>query len=68
MVAKVDINNLSEHTATVAPITMGLRYYFLDYPEEDFFRPYISGAMEILIGTESSVEILSVGTHVASAT
>ena len=67
MAAQVDINELSEHTATVAPITMGMKYYFLNYPQEDFFRPFISGAMQIAIGSESSVEILSVGTHVESA-
>ncbi|MFC2134847.1 hypothetical protein ACFLR4_00585 [Bacteroidota bacterium] len=67
MAAQVEINELSEHTATVAPITMGMKYYFLDYPEEDFFRPFISGAMQIAIGSETSVEILSVGTHVESA-
>jgi hypothetical protein len=56
-----------EHTSTVVPIMMGMKYYFVQLPQSTFVRPYLSGSMGILFGTESSLEILSVKEHTESA-
>jgi hypothetical protein len=67
MVPKVSINTLSNHTCVLSPIAMGLKYYLTPELEDNTFQPYIAGGMEILVGSESSVEILSVGSHTESA-
>lgn len=56
-----------EHTSTVVPVMMGMKYYFNQIFPGNHFRPYISGSMGILFGTESSVELLSVAEHTESA-
>ncbi|MDH3267536.1 MAG: outer membrane beta-barrel protein [Ignavibacteria bacterium] len=67
MAAKVEAWAFHEHTSTVVPVMMGMKYYFAQPPQNNFFRPYVSGSMGLLIGTESSVEILSVKEHTESA-
>jgi len=67
MAAKVEAWAFHEHTSTVVPVMMGMKYYFLQLSQSNPFRPYLSGSMGILFGTESSVEILSVKEHTESA-
>jgi len=67
MAAKVEAWAFHEHISTVIPVMMGKKYYFVRPPQNNFVRPYVSGSMGILIGTESSIEFLSVEEHTESA-
>jgi hypothetical protein len=67
MAAKVEAWAFHEHTSTVVPVMMGMKYYFVQLSQSNPFRPYLFGSMGILFGTESSVEILSVEEHTESA-
>jgi hypothetical protein len=67
MAARVEAWTFHEHTSTVVPVMMGMKYYFVQSSQSNPFRPYLSGSMGILFGTESSVEFLSVKEHTESA-
>jgi len=67
MNTEVRVENLSTYTSTVIPIMMGMKYYFIDYSIQNPFRPYVSGSIGGLFGTESAVEILNVRTHTETA-
>ncbi|MGB5849261.1 MAG: hypothetical protein WBH40_12280 [Ignavibacteriaceae bacterium] len=67
MNTEVRVENLSTYTSTVIPIMMGMKYYIIDYYTDNPFRPYVSGSIGGLFGTESAVEILNVRTHTETA-
>jgi hypothetical protein len=67
MAVEVRVRTFHEHTSTVLPIMIGMKYYFAQLFQNKFIRPYVSGSMGILFGTESSLEILSVEEHTESA-
>jgi len=67
MTPKVNIDNISEHTSTIGSILVGMKYFPFKSIQDETFRPYLGGGMQMLIGTESSVEILNVGSHTESA-
>jgi len=67
MATEVKVRTLSNYTSTVVPIMMGMKYFFIGSSEEGLFRPYLSGSMGVLFGTESNVEVLSVQSHTESA-
>ena len=67
MTPKVIVDNISERTSTIGLIMMGMKYFPFKSIQDETFRPYLSGGMQMLIGTESSVEILNVGSHTESA-
>lgn len=62
MSAEVNVETFSSYTSTVAPIMMGLKYFFLDYDMNNALRPYVAGSFGMLIGTESGVKFPSIGT------
>ncbi len=62
MSAEVNVETFSSYTSTVAPVMMGLKYFFLDYDEYNALRPYLSGSFGMLIGTESGIKFPSIGT------
>ena len=64
---EVKVRTLSTYTSTVAPLMMGMKYYFTEFSKDIPFRPYFSGSVGILVGTESSEEILSIKEHMESA-
>ncbi|UCH66818.1 MAG: hypothetical protein JSW63_06775 [Ignavibacterium sp.] len=67
MAVEVKVWTFHEHTSTVLPIMIGMKYYFTQLFQNKYIRPYITGSMGILFGTESSVEILLVEEHTESA-
>jgi hypothetical protein len=67
MNTEVRVYNFSTYTSTVIPIMMGMKYYFIDYSVDNPFRPYISGSIGGLFGTESAAGILNVYTHTETA-
>ena len=67
MESKVKIRTLSNYTSTLVPIMMGLKYFFTGASGDGFLRPYLSGSTGILIGTESAVTVLSIGSHSETA-
>ena len=67
MTPEVKVDNISERTSTIGLFIMGMKYFPFKSIQDETFRPYLSGAMQMLIGTESSVEILNVGSHTESA-
>jgi hypothetical protein len=64
---EVRVENLSNYVSTVIPIMMGMKYYLMDFSGNNPFRPYISGSIGGLFGTESATGILRVHTHTESA-
>ena len=64
---EVKVNDFSNYTSSIVTFKMGMRYFFINDQSELFFRPYITGGMVMLVGTESEVDILNVGTHTESA-
>jgi hypothetical protein len=64
---EVKVENFSTYTSTVVPIMMGMRYYFMQYSTDNPFRPFAGVSIGGLIGTETGVEILNVGTHTETA-
>jgi len=67
MNTEVKVKTLSTYTSTVIPIMMGMKYFFVDSPGSNLFRPYISGSIGGLFGTESATGILNVYTHTETA-
>ncbi len=67
MNTEVRVENFSTYTSTVIPIMMGMKYYFIDYSVDNPFRPYISGSIGGLFGSESATGILNVYTHTETA-
>ena len=67
LTSEVKVENLSNYTSSVIPILMGMKYYFATSDENTPFRPYISGSMGALIGTESATGVRGVYTHTESA-
>jgi hypothetical protein len=67
MNTEVRVHNFSTYTSTVIPIMMGMKYYFIDYSVDNPFRPYISGSIGGLFGSESATGILNVYTHTETA-
>lgn len=67
MTPKVSVDNISEHTSTIGSIIMGMKYFPFKSIQDETFRPYLSGGMQMLIGTENNVEILNVESHTESA-
>ncbi len=67
MNTEVRVQNFSTYTSTVIPIMMGMNYYFVNSPENSLFRPYISGSIGGLFGTESATGILNVYTYTETA-
>ncbi len=67
MNTEVRVQNFSTYTSTVIPIMMGMKYYFIDYSVGNPFRPYISGSIGGLFGSESATGILNVYTHTETA-
>ena len=63
MNTEVKVQNFSTYTSTVIPIMMGMKYFFVDSPENNTFRPYISGSIGGLFGTESATGILNIYSH-----
>ncbi|NNG25970.1 MAG: hypothetical protein HKM87_00475 [Ignavibacteriaceae bacterium] len=63
MNTEVKVQNFSTYTSTVIPIMMGMKYFFADSPESSPFRPYISGSIGGLFGTESATGILNIYSH-----
>jgi len=66
LTSNLNIKTLSTHTSTLVPIMTGLKYYFLNLSEDNPIRPYLFGSGGILIGTESSVKLISIETHTES--
>ena len=64
---EVKVENFSTYTSTVVPVMMGMRYYFMEYSTNNPFRPFAGVSIGGLIGTETGVEILNVGTHTETA-
>ncbi|MBU2491462.1 MAG: outer membrane beta-barrel protein [Bacteroidetes bacterium] len=64
---EVTVNTFSNYSSTIVTAMMGVKYFILQYPGENFLRPYVTGGMQMLIGTESEVEILNIGTHTESS-
>jgi hypothetical protein len=64
---EVKVENFSTYTSTVVPIMMGMKYYFIEYSLNNPFRPFVGVSIGGLIGTETGVEILNVGTHTETA-
>jgi hypothetical protein len=60
---EVRVENFSNYTSTVIPIMMGMNYYFTEFSWNNPFRPYITGSIGGLFGTESAVGISKVRTH-----
>ena len=67
MEVQVEAWALHEYTSTVAPVMMGMKYYFNPSSKVVLFRPYVAGSIGILIGSESSVRFMSVREHNESA-
>ena len=67
MAVEVKVSAFHQHTSTVVPVMMGMKYYFAQPSQSNPLRPYVSGSMGILLGSESAVEILSVKAHTESA-
>lgn len=67
MSPKVSVDNISEHTSTIGSIMMGMKYFPFKSIQDNTFRPYLSLGMQMLIGTESNVEILNIESHTESA-
>ena len=67
MTPKVSVDNISEHTSTVGSIIVGMKYFPFKSIQDETIRPYLGSGMQMLLGTESSVEILNVGSHTESA-
>ncbi|MCW8809734.1 MAG: hypothetical protein OQK64_02125 [Ignavibacteriaceae bacterium] len=67
MTPKVSVDNISEHSSTIGSLMMGMKYFPFKSINDDTFRPYLSCGMQMLIGTESNVEILNVESHTESA-
>jgi hypothetical protein len=63
MAAEVNVETFSNYTSTVAPVMMGLKYYFLSIDSNSALRPYLSGSFGVLLGMESGVKAFSVGTR-----
>lgn len=61
--AKVSVKTLSNYTSTIAPIMMGAKYFLIQNNDDQTLRPYISGMIGMLHGSESSVKILSINNH-----
>lgn len=64
---EVRVENLSNYVSTVAPVMMGMKYYFMNLPESSTFRPYLMGAIGGLFGTESATGLIGVRTHTETA-
>ena len=67
MTSKVSVDNISESASTIGSIVVGMKYFPIKSLQDETFRPYLAGGMQMLIGTESSVEILNVESHTESA-
>jgi hypothetical protein len=67
MNTEVKVKTLSTYTSNVIPIMMGMKYFFIDSPDNNPFRPYISGSIGGLFGSESATGILNVYTHTETA-
>ena len=64
---EVRVENLSNYVSTVAPVMMGMKYYFMNLPENSTFRPYLMGSVGGLFGTESATGLIGVRTHTETA-
>jgi hypothetical protein len=64
---EVKVENFSTYTSTVIPIMMGMKYYLMDYSMNNPFRPFVGVSIGGLIGTETGVEMINVGTHTETA-
>lgn len=67
MSTEVKVQNLSTYTSTIIPILMGMKYFFMDSHENNIFKPYLSGSIGALFGTETSAGILNAHTHTETA-
>ena len=67
MASEVRVETFSSYTSTVIPIMMGMKYYFADVDKNNTLRPYLSGSLGTIIGTETGVDILYAGTHTENA-
>jgi hypothetical protein len=67
MASAVRVETFSSYTSTVIPIMMGMKYYFAEVDKNNTLRPYLSGSMGTIIGTEAGVDILYAGTHTENA-
>ncbi|MGD8307088.1 MAG: hypothetical protein PVF17_10565 [Ignavibacteria bacterium] len=65
--SEVRVENLSNYTSSVIPIMIGMKYYFSATVDNTPFRPYISGSIGALIGSESATGIRGVHVHTESA-
>lgn len=67
MSSEVSVENLSDYVSTVVPVMMGMKYYFANLPVNSTFRPYLSGSIGGLFGTESATGVFRVYTHTETA-
>jgi hypothetical protein len=63
MASSVNVEIFSSYTSTVAPVMMGIKYYFLGLDSNNALRPYLAGSFGVVFGSESGVKDLSVGTR-----
>ncbi len=64
---EVKVKTFSNYTSTIAPIMMGVKYFLIQNENDQPFRPYLSGMVGMLHGSESNVKILSVNNHSETA-
>jgi len=67
LATEVKVKTFSNYTSTIVPIMMGAKYFLIQNGSDLPFRPYLSGMIGILNGSESSVKILSVNSHTETA-
>lgn len=64
---EVKVKTFSNYTSIIAPIMMGVKYFPIQNEYDQPFRPYLSGMVGMLHGSESNVKILYVGNHSETA-
>jgi len=64
---EVKVKTFSNYVSTIVPIMMGAKYFLTSNESNSPFRPYLSGMIGMLHGSESGVKILSVNHHTETA-
>jgi hypothetical protein len=65
--AQINVNAISNYTSSIIPVMMGAKYFLVSDNGDQPFKPYLSGMIGILQGTESGIKILSVNQHSETA-